>query len=167
MTALLYINPGLCVVVQNSQEARAVKASLADLPCSPEVVASKKNLFEVGEAWSQSPTKGATSKVRKQTFLLNTDYYPNPNPTWMETVSWLVGGGKQPRGISFILLVSCKTASDEMFRNKSWQRKHNICSFMFFWIRTPRGWRWAWPAWSLSGWRARLRAADSRPADRQ
>ncbi|XP_041794988.1 non-muscle caldesmon isoform X2 [Chelmon rostratus] len=48
--------------VENSQEARAVKASLADLPCSPEVVASKKNLFEVGEAWSQSPTKGATSK---------------------------------------------------------------------------------------------------------
>ncbi|XP_038561433.1 non-muscle caldesmon isoform X2 [Micropterus salmoides] len=48
--------------VENSQEARAVKASLNDLPSSPEVVASKKNLFEAGEAWSQSPTKGATCK---------------------------------------------------------------------------------------------------------
>ncbi|XP_073328968.1 uncharacterized protein lsp1a isoform X2 [Pagrus major] len=48
--------------VENAQEARAVKASLTDLPSSPEVVASKKNLFEAGEAWSQSPTKGATCK---------------------------------------------------------------------------------------------------------
>ncbi|KAM9352179.1 uncharacterized protein lsp1a [Symphorus nematophorus] len=48
--------------VENSQETRAVKASLTDLPNSPEVVASKKNLFEAGEAWSQSPTKGATCK---------------------------------------------------------------------------------------------------------
>ncbi|KAE8296688.1 Lymphocyte-specific protein 1 52 kDa phosphoprotein [Larimichthys crocea] len=48
--------------VENSQEVRTVKASLADLPSSPEVVASKKNLFEAGEAWSQSPTKGATCK---------------------------------------------------------------------------------------------------------
>ncbi|XP_023284909.1 non-muscle caldesmon-like isoform X1 [Seriola lalandi dorsalis] len=48
--------------VENSQEARAVKASLSDLPSSPEVVASKKNLFEAGEAWTQSPTKGATCK---------------------------------------------------------------------------------------------------------
>ncbi|XP_068578972.1 non-muscle caldesmon isoform X2 [Cebidichthys violaceus] len=48
--------------VENSQEVRAVKASLADLPSSPEVVTSKKNLFEAGEAWSQSPTKGATCK---------------------------------------------------------------------------------------------------------
>ncbi|XP_030282952.1 non-muscle caldesmon isoform X2 [Sparus aurata] len=48
--------------VENAQEARAVKASLSDLPSSPEVVASKKNLFEAGEAWSQSPTKGATCK---------------------------------------------------------------------------------------------------------
>uniref|UniRef100_A0A3B4UYR1 Lymphocyte specific protein 1 a n=1 Tax=Seriola dumerili TaxID=41447 RepID=A0A3B4UYR1_SERDU len=52
--------------VENSQEARAVKASLSDLPSSPEVVASKKNLFEAGEAWTQSPTKGATCKVREQ-----------------------------------------------------------------------------------------------------
>ncbi|XP_058501768.1 non-muscle caldesmon isoform X2 [Solea solea] len=48
--------------VENSQESRAVKASLTDLPSSPEVVSSKKNLFEAGEAWSQSPIKGATSK---------------------------------------------------------------------------------------------------------
>ncbi|XP_068595255.1 non-muscle caldesmon [Brachionichthys hirsutus] len=48
--------------VENSQETRTVKASLADLPSSPEVVASKKTLFEAGEAWSQSPTKGATCK---------------------------------------------------------------------------------------------------------
>ncbi|XP_008279925.1 non-muscle caldesmon isoform X2 [Stegastes partitus] len=48
--------------VENSQEARAVKASLTDLPNSPEVVTSKKNLFEAGEAWSQSPSKGATVK---------------------------------------------------------------------------------------------------------
>ncbi|XP_062245337.1 non-muscle caldesmon [Platichthys flesus] len=48
--------------VENSQEARAVKASLTDLPSSPEVVASKKNLFEAGEAWSQGPAKGASCK---------------------------------------------------------------------------------------------------------
>ncbi|XP_059191213.1 non-muscle caldesmon [Centropristis striata] len=48
--------------VENSQEARAVKASLADLPSSPEVVSSKKNLFEVGEAWSWSSVKGPTCK---------------------------------------------------------------------------------------------------------
>ncbi|XP_041852734.1 non-muscle caldesmon [Melanotaenia boesemani] len=48
--------------VENSQEPRAVKASLNDLPTSPEVVASKKNLFEAGEAWSQSPSRGATCK---------------------------------------------------------------------------------------------------------
>ncbi|XP_030587407.1 non-muscle caldesmon isoform X2 [Archocentrus centrarchus] len=48
--------------VENSQEARAAKAAVSDLPHSPEVVASKKNLFEAGEAWSQSPSKGATCK---------------------------------------------------------------------------------------------------------
>ncbi|XP_024911844.1 non-muscle caldesmon isoform X2 [Cynoglossus semilaevis] len=48
--------------VENSQETRAVKAAVTDLPSSPEVVASKKNLFEAGEAWIQSPTKGATCK---------------------------------------------------------------------------------------------------------
>ncbi|XP_034541084.1 non-muscle caldesmon [Notolabrus celidotus] len=48
--------------VENSQESRTVKASLSDLPSSPEVVASKKNLFEAGEAWTQSPSKGAACK---------------------------------------------------------------------------------------------------------
>ncbi|XP_029378415.1 non-muscle caldesmon isoform X2 [Echeneis naucrates] len=48
--------------VENSHDTRAVKASLTDLPSSPEAVASKKNLFEAGEGWSQSPTKGAANK---------------------------------------------------------------------------------------------------------
>ncbi|KAM7397290.1 hypothetical protein PAMP_020274 [Pampus punctatissimus] len=47
---------------KNSQEARAAKASLTDLPSSPEVVASKKNMFEAGEAWIQGPNKGASCK---------------------------------------------------------------------------------------------------------
>ncbi|KAI4799246.1 hypothetical protein KUCAC02_017072 [Chaenocephalus aceratus] len=47
-------------VLQNSQEARAVKASLSDLPGSPEVVSSKKNRFEAGETWS--PSRGASCK---------------------------------------------------------------------------------------------------------
>ncbi|KAM9377624.1 uncharacterized protein lsp1a [Pholidichthys leucotaenia] len=48
--------------VENSQDVRAVKSSLSDLPNSPEVVLSKKNLFEGGEAWSQSPTRGGVCK---------------------------------------------------------------------------------------------------------
>ncbi|KAM9754341.1 uncharacterized protein lsp1a isoform 2-T3 [Menidia menidia] len=48
--------------VENSQEPRPVRASLSDLPNSPEVVASTKGLFEAGEAWSQSPSKGPTCK---------------------------------------------------------------------------------------------------------
>ncbi|XP_060893064.1 non-muscle caldesmon [Labrus mixtus] len=48
--------------VENSQELRAVKASLSDLPSSPEVVASKKNLFEAGDTWNPSPSKGAPCK---------------------------------------------------------------------------------------------------------
>lgn len=48
--------------VENSQESRVVKASLSDLPSSPEVVAAKKNLFEAGEAWNQSPSRGASCK---------------------------------------------------------------------------------------------------------
>ncbi|XP_026167116.1 non-muscle caldesmon isoform X2 [Mastacembelus armatus] len=48
--------------VENSQEARAVKASLTDLPSSPEAVTSKKNLFEAREAWNLSPTKTPTCK---------------------------------------------------------------------------------------------------------
>ncbi|XP_028305159.1 non-muscle caldesmon [Gouania willdenowi] len=48
--------------VENSQDSRAVKASPVDLPNSPEVVALKKNLFEGGEAWNLSPSKGVNSK---------------------------------------------------------------------------------------------------------
>ncbi|CAG5958566.1 unnamed protein product [Menidia menidia] len=48
--------------VENSQEPRPVRASLSDLPNSPEVVSSTKGLFEAGEAWSQSPSKGPTCK---------------------------------------------------------------------------------------------------------
>uniref|UniRef100_A0A3B4UY80 Lymphocyte specific protein 1 a n=1 Tax=Seriola dumerili TaxID=41447 RepID=A0A3B4UY80_SERDU len=51
---------------QYAHAVEVMKASLSDLPSSPEVVASKKNLFEAGEAWTQSPTKGATCKVREQ-----------------------------------------------------------------------------------------------------
>ncbi|KAF3855385.1 hypothetical protein F7725_023440 [Dissostichus mawsoni] len=47
--------------VENSQEARAVKASLSDLPGSPEVVSSKKNLFEAGETWS--PSRGPAART--------------------------------------------------------------------------------------------------------
>uniref|UniRef100_A0A3B5LES6 Lymphocyte specific protein 1 a n=1 Tax=Xiphophorus couchianus TaxID=32473 RepID=A0A3B5LES6_9TELE len=53
---------------KTSQEPRALKVSLSDLPNSPEVVASKKNLFEAGEAWS--PNKGATCKVTKHTQIV-------------------------------------------------------------------------------------------------
>lgn len=48
--------------VENSQEGRPVKAAPVDLPSAPEVVSSKKNLFEAGDAWSQSPTKVASCK---------------------------------------------------------------------------------------------------------
>ncbi|KAM3870195.1 uncharacterized protein ACN63O_005326 [Diretmus argenteus] len=44
--------------VENSQEMKAAKQM--DLPSGPEAVASKKNLFEAGEAWS--PSKGTPSK---------------------------------------------------------------------------------------------------------
>ncbi|KAM4602060.1 uncharacterized protein lsp1a isoform 7-T7 [Polymixia lowei] len=46
--------------IENSQEARAAKQGLMDIPSPPEAVASKKNLFEAGEAWS--PTKGMPCK---------------------------------------------------------------------------------------------------------
>ncbi|XP_029993170.1 non-muscle caldesmon isoform X2 [Sphaeramia orbicularis] len=48
--------------VENSQEGWPVKAAPVDLPSAPEVVSSKKNLFEAGDAWSQSPTKGPSCK---------------------------------------------------------------------------------------------------------
>ncbi|XP_015244248.1 PREDICTED: non-muscle caldesmon-like [Cyprinodon variegatus] len=46
--------------VENSLESRATKSSLTDLPSSPEVVATKKNLYEAGEAWNTK--KGVPSK---------------------------------------------------------------------------------------------------------
>ncbi|CAB1323460.1 unnamed protein product, partial [Coregonus sp. 'balchen'] len=51
--------------IEYSQEAKAVKQGLMDIPMSPEAVSSKKQLFEAGEAWNQSPTKGTPSKARK------------------------------------------------------------------------------------------------------
>ncbi|KAL0968123.1 hypothetical protein UPYG_G00262690 [Umbra pygmaea] len=48
--------------IEYSQEAKAAKQGLVDIPMSPEAVSSKKNLFEAGEAWNQSPTKGTPSK---------------------------------------------------------------------------------------------------------
>ncbi|XP_041693013.1 caldesmon, smooth muscle-like [Coregonus clupeaformis] len=48
--------------IEYSQEAKAVKQGLMDIPMSPEAVSSKKHLFEAGEAWNQSPTKGTPSK---------------------------------------------------------------------------------------------------------
>ncbi|XP_061532999.1 non-muscle caldesmon isoform X2 [Phycodurus eques] len=43
--------------VENSQEPRGSKASVADLPNSLEAVTSKKSLFEAGEAWTSGPPK--------------------------------------------------------------------------------------------------------------
>ncbi|XP_029613978.1 non-muscle caldesmon isoform X1 [Salmo trutta] len=48
--------------IEYSQEAKAVKQGLIDIPMSPEAVSSKKHLFEAGEAWNQSPSKGTPSK---------------------------------------------------------------------------------------------------------
>ncbi|XP_034033218.1 non-muscle caldesmon [Thalassophryne amazonica] len=48
--------------VETSHEARIAKVALIDLPSSPEVVASKKNLFEAGEALSQSSARAASCK---------------------------------------------------------------------------------------------------------
>ncbi|XP_062316939.1 non-muscle caldesmon [Osmerus eperlanus] len=48
--------------IESSQEAKAAKQALVDIPSTPEAVASKKNLFEAGEAWSQSPAKGTPCK---------------------------------------------------------------------------------------------------------
>ncbi|XP_014025398.2 non-muscle caldesmon isoform X1 [Salmo salar] len=45
-----------------SQEVKATKQGLTDIPMSPEPVSSKKNLFEAGEAWNQSPAKGTPPK---------------------------------------------------------------------------------------------------------
>ncbi|XP_024234577.1 non-muscle caldesmon isoform X5 [Oncorhynchus tshawytscha] len=49
-------------IYKYSQEAKAAKQGLMDIPMSPEAVSSKKHLFEAGEAWNQSPSKGTPSK---------------------------------------------------------------------------------------------------------
>uniref|UniRef100_A0A4W5N166 Lymphocyte specific protein 1 a n=1 Tax=Hucho hucho TaxID=62062 RepID=A0A4W5N166_9TELE len=48
--------------IEFSQEVKATKQGLADIPMSPEPVSSKKNLFEAGEAWNQSAAKGTPPK---------------------------------------------------------------------------------------------------------
>ncbi|XP_048886146.1 lymphocyte-specific protein 1-like isoform X2 [Brienomyrus brachyistius] len=44
------------------KEARAAKQAPTDMTAPPEPVATKKNLFEAGDAWNQSFTKGSPSK---------------------------------------------------------------------------------------------------------
>ncbi|XP_038855193.1 non-muscle caldesmon-like isoform X1 [Salvelinus namaycush] len=48
--------------IEYSQEVKATKQGLTDIPMSPEPVSSKKNLFEAGEAWNQSLAKGTPPK---------------------------------------------------------------------------------------------------------
>ncbi|XP_039503947.1 non-muscle caldesmon isoform X2 [Pimephales promelas] len=49
--------------IQNSsKEAKMTKPVVVDMPCVSTPVASKKNLFEAGEAWSQTSLKGTPSK---------------------------------------------------------------------------------------------------------
>ncbi|KAJ8417082.1 hypothetical protein AAFF_G00283090 [Aldrovandia affinis] len=44
------------------EEAKVSKQALVDIPSPPEPVASKKNLFEAGEAWNQNSVRTPTSK---------------------------------------------------------------------------------------------------------
>ncbi|XP_056137463.1 non-muscle caldesmon isoform X2 [Lampris incognitus] len=44
------------------EETKAAKQGPVDIPNPPEAITTKKNLFEAGEAWSQSPTKGTPCK---------------------------------------------------------------------------------------------------------
>ncbi|ROL55402.1 Caldesmon [Anabarilius grahami] len=46
----------------SSKEAKMTKPAVVDIPCVSAPVASKKNLFEAGEAWSQTSLKGTPSK---------------------------------------------------------------------------------------------------------
>ncbi|XP_051740161.1 non-muscle caldesmon isoform X3 [Ctenopharyngodon idella] len=46
----------------SSKEAKMTKPAVVDMPCVSPPVASKKNLFEAGEAWSQTSLKGTPSK---------------------------------------------------------------------------------------------------------
>jgi len=54
------------VFQSSSKEAKMTKPVVVDMPCVSTPVASKKNLFEAGEAWSQTSLKGTPSKVRNQ-----------------------------------------------------------------------------------------------------
>ncbi|XP_035252155.1 non-muscle caldesmon isoform X1 [Anguilla anguilla] len=44
------------------EEAKLSKQGVVDIPCPPEPVASKKSLFEAGEAWNQNSPKTTPSK---------------------------------------------------------------------------------------------------------
>ncbi|XP_066557067.1 non-muscle caldesmon isoform X2 [Amia ocellicauda] len=46
----------------STKEAKAAKQTLMDIPNPSEPISSKKYLFEAGEGWSQSSTKGTPSK---------------------------------------------------------------------------------------------------------
>ncbi|XP_036399794.1 non-muscle caldesmon-like isoform X2 [Megalops cyprinoides] len=46
----------------SSKETKAARQALMDIPSPPEPVASKKSLFEAGEAWNQNTIKGVPSK---------------------------------------------------------------------------------------------------------
>ncbi|KAK7117882.1 hypothetical protein R3I94_023184 [Phoxinus phoxinus] len=46
----------------SSKEAKMTKPVVVDMPCVSAPVASKKNIFEAGEAWSQTSLKGMPSK---------------------------------------------------------------------------------------------------------
>ncbi|XP_067291840.1 non-muscle caldesmon isoform X2 [Pseudorasbora parva] len=46
----------------SSKEAKLTKPAAVDMPCVSAPVASKKNLFEAGEAWSQTSLKGTPTK---------------------------------------------------------------------------------------------------------
>ncbi|XP_061898910.1 caldesmon, smooth muscle isoform X3 [Entelurus aequoreus] len=48
--------------VETSQEPRGAKTPMVDIPNSLEVVTSKKNLFEAGQAWTSSPAKTPSGK---------------------------------------------------------------------------------------------------------
>ncbi|XP_053742292.1 non-muscle caldesmon isoform X1 [Synchiropus splendidus] len=69
--------------VENSQEAKAAKPSLNDLPSSLEVVSSKKNLFEGGDAWNSSgPTRAGckeTDGLKVGVANLITQWVKGPN----------------------------------------------------------------------------------------
>ncbi|KAM9807670.1 uncharacterized protein lsp1a [Neosynchiropus ocellatus] len=77
--------------VENSQEAKAAKPSLNDLPSSLEVVSSKKNLFEGGDAWSSSSPSRAGCKeadgLKVGVANLITQWVKGPNDGSKQSVS--------------------------------------------------------------------------------